>query len=614
MFLIWELFKLDMEENRKFFGGAAAVGLAMLLILILTSSMVDKKEKVDDIGFKEFVGLVENKKIENARIIDEETITANRTNDDGSKSKVRTITDTRSEAYKEVFIKNGLILDYEKRERPSVFWGILLSWAPLFLILGMSWRLMRRGQQFGGAGRGPMSFEPKDVSEQNTKVKFDDVVGVDEAKSELVEIVDFLKRPHKFKEIGGKLPKGALLVGPPGTGKTMLARATANQAGVPFYSISGSSFVELFVGVGASRVRGLFERARKNSPCIIFIDEIDAIGKSRAASGFPQNDEREQTLNQLLVEMDGIEQTKGIIVMAATNRAEILDQALLRPGRFDRRIHVSLPDSIGREKILRSYCAHVKIDKLINLSSVARSTHGFSGADLANLVNESAINAVRMGRSAIIQSDMDSARDKITMGYERKSAAISDSDKRVTAIHEIGHALVNIMIPGLDPLYKVSIIPRGNTLGVTQTVPESDPIGLTREKAEAMISMLLGGRAAEMAITGGYSTGASNDLERASRLARAMVCEWGMGSNPFASYPGISGQNENIGPAVTYSQSTLNSIDKEVEGILSRAYSSSMDLINKNKELVIRLANLLVEKETISLEDIEAEIRNKVNC
>jgi cell division protease FtsH len=444
-------------------------------------------------------------------------------------------------------------------------------------------------------------------SGQQKRVTFKDVAGVDEAKEELREIIDFLKDPQKFQKLGGRIPKGVLLMGPPGTGKTLLARAVAGEAGVPFFSISGSEFVEMFVGVGASRVRDLFEQAKKHAPCVVFIDEIDAVGRHRGAGLGGGHDEREQTLNQLLVEMDGFESNEGIILMAATNRPDVLDPALLRPGRFDRRIVVNRPDVRGREEILRVHTRKVQLGEDVDLSVIARGTPGFTGADLANLVNEAALIAARNNRKAVTMQDFEAAKDKVLMGSERRSIVISEEEKRNTAYHEAGHTIVALKVPHADPIHKVTIIPRGMALGVTQQLPESDRYMHTREYLESQIAIMMGGRVAEEIFLGSMTTGASNDLERATEIARKMVCEFGMSRLGPLTF-GRSDEAIFLGKELVrhqnYSEDTAIKIDQEVNRIVLEQYERARQIILEHREAVERLVQALLEKETLEAQEI----------
>jgi cell division protease FtsH len=495
------------------------------------------------------------------------------------------------------------------KEATTSPWATLLySWAPVLLIIGF-WIFFMRQMQSGG--NKALSFGKSRArlsTASQRKVTFKDVAGVDEAKEELQEIIDFLREPQKFQKLGGRIPKGVLLMGPPGTGKTLLARAVAGEANVPFFSISGSDFVEMFVGVGASRVRDLFEQGKKNAPCIIFIDEIDAVGRHRGAGLGGGHDEREQTLNQLLVEMDGFESNEGVILMAATNRPDVLDPALLRPGRFDRRIVVNRPDVKGREGILAVHTRKIPLADDVDISVLARGTSGFSGADLANLVNEAALNAARSNQKVVRMADFEFAKDKVLMGSERRSMIISDEEKRVTAIHEAGHALLTVLLPNADPIHKVTIIPRGMALGVTQQLPLDDRHNYSREYLNDQIAILLGGRIAEEVTTGTVTTGAGNDLERATELARRMVCEWGMSD---AMGPLTFGKKEEqiflgreIAQHQDYSEDTAIRIDQEVKRIVMTNYERATRLLTEHKPTLLRIAEELLAREVLDGEQV----------
>jgi len=486
----------------------------------------------------------------------------------------------------------------------------LLSWAPLLILVGL-WFVFFRQMQSGGTKA--MSFgksKAKLLTPEQKKVTFDDVAGVPEAKEELEEIIDFLKDPKKFQRLGGKIPKGVLLMGSPGTGKTLLARAVAGEADVPFFSISGSDFVEMFVGVGASRVRDLFEQGKKSAPCIVFIDEIDAVGRHRGAGLGGGHDEREQTLNQLLVEMDGFESNEGVILIAATNRPDVLDPALLRPGRFDRRIVVNPPDVKGREGILEVHTVKIPLASDVELAVIARSTPGFSGADLANLVNEAALRAARFNKMKVDMNDFEFAKDKVMMGSERRSLAMSEEEKRTTAYHEAGHALVAVMVPEADPLHKVTIIPRGMALGLTQQLPLGDRYTYSRDYLDANLRVLMGGRLAEELIFGSESmtTGAGNDLERATELARKMVCEWGMSSKMGPLTFGKREESIFLGKEFSrhqdYSDSTAMAIDEEIRRFITEAYDDASTILDEHREALEAIAVGLLEDEVLDGEEI----------
>ena len=492
--------------------------------------------------------------------------------------------------------------------------GWLFNLAPIILLAAL-WFFMIRQMQTGG--NKALSFgksRARLLSMQQKKVTFKDVAGVDEAKEELREIIEFLREAQKFQKLGGRIPKGVLLVGPPGTGKTLLARAVAGEANVTFFSISGSDFVEMFVGVGASRVRDLFEQGKKNAPCIIFIDEIDAVGRHRGAGLGGGHDEREQTLNQLLVEMDGFESNEGVILMAATNRPDVLDPALLRPGRFDRRVVVSRPDVRGREEILRVHTRKIPLADDVDLSVLARGTPGFSGADLANMVNEAALSAARQNRKAVLQYDFELAKDKVLMGVERKSMILSDEEKKVTAFHEAGHALVAMKLPNSDPVHKVTIIPRGMALGVTQQLPIDDKHNYTKEYLDTNIAILMGGRLAEEIFLNQMSTGAGNDIERATELARKMVCEWGMSSLGPLTFGKKEEQiflGREIAQHRDYSEDTAIKIDQEVRRLVDCGYSTAKSLLSGNKEVLTRIANALLEREVLDANEIKMLVEGK---
>lgn len=479
---------------------------------------------------------------------------------------------------------------------------ILIVWAPILLIVAL-WIFVVRQMQAGGGKA--MSFgksRARMLTENEQRVTFEDVAGVDESKFELEEIIAFLRDPKKFTRLGGRIPKGVLLVGPPGTGKTLLARAVAGEAGVPFFSISGSDFVEMFVGVGASRVRDLFQQGKKNAPCIIFIDEIDAVGRHRGAGLGGGHDEREQTLNQLLVEMDGFESNDGVILMASTNRPDVLDPALLRPGRFDRRVVVGRPDVRGREGILKVHTRKIPLDEGVDVSVIARGTPGFTGADLANIVNEAALNAARYNKKVVTMSDFEIAKDKVMMGAERKSMVISDEEKRITAYHEAGHTLVGLKVPNIDPVHKVTIIPRGMALGVTMYLPEKDRLSASKEYLLGQIAMAMGGRIAEEIFIGSITTGASNDIEKATEVARAMVCEYGMselGPLTFGKKEEQIFLGREIAQHRDYSEDTAIKIDEQVKKIVSEQYARAEKIIRENHDAMVRLAEALLEFETL---------------
>ncbi|BBR38390.1 ATP-dependent zinc metalloprotease FtsH [Aeromonas allosaccharophila] len=500
----------------------------------------------------------------------------------------------------------------EKPEEPSLLTSIFISWFPMLLLIGV-WVFFMRQMQ-GGGGKGAMSFgksKARLMSEDQIKTTFADVAGCDEAKEEVKELVDYLRDPSKFQKLGGKIPTGVLLVGPPGTGKTLLAKAIAGEAKVPFFTISGSDFVEMFVGVGASRVRDMFEQAKKSSPCIIFIDEIDAVGRQRGAGLGGGHDEREQTLNQMLVEMDGFEGNEGIIVIAATNRPDVLDPALLRPGRFDRQVVVGLPDVRGREQILKVHMRKVPLADDVNPALIARGTPGFSGADLANLVNEAALFSARESRRVVSMAEFEKAKDKIMMGAERRSMVMKESEKEMTAYHEAGHAIIGRLVPDHDPVYKVSIIPRGRALGVTMYLPEQDRWSHSKQHLESMISSLYGGRLAEELIYGAekVSTGASNDIERATEIARKMVTQWGMserlGPMLYAEEDGEVFLGRSMAKAKHMSDDTARVIDAEVKQVIDRNYARSKQILLDNMDVLHSMKDALMKYETIDAKQID---------
>jgi cell division protease FtsH len=496
----------------------------------------------------------------------------------------------------------------------SAWWSILIQFSPV-IVIGALWFFMIRQMQSGG--NKALSFgksRARLLSMQQKKITFKDVAGVDEAKEELKEIIEFLREAQKFQRLGGRIPKGVLLVGPPGTGKTLLARAVAGEANVPFFSISGSDFVEMFVGVGASRVRDLFEQGKKNAPCIIFIDEIDAVGRHRGAGLGGGHDEREQTLNQLLVEMDGFESNDGVILVAATNRPDVLDPALLRPGRFDRRVIVGRPDVRGREEVLRVHAKKVPLSEDVDLRVMARGTPGFSGADLANMVNEAALNAARANRKAVAMVDFEHAKDKVLMGAERKSMLLTDEEKRVTAYHEAGHAIVAAIRDHADPLHKVTIIPRGMALGVTMQLPEDDKHTVTKDYLETQLCILMGGRIAEEIFLKQMTTGAGNDIERATDLARKMVCEYGMsrlGPLTFGKKEEQIFLGREIAQHRDFSEETARQIDGEVRSLVDEAYRSAYEILNTNQDVMHRMSLALLERETLDANEIRLIIEGK---
>ncbi|HSD18792.1 MAG TPA: ATP-dependent zinc metalloprotease FtsH [Anaeromyxobacter sp.] len=512
--------------------------------------------------------------------------------------------------------QQGVNLSFEKPEQSSLWVTVLLQYLPLVFLFLLFFFFMRQLQSGGGKAMSFGKSKAKLMTEHHNKVTFADVAGIDESKDELEEIINFLKDPKKFTRLGGRIPKGVLLMGPPGTGKTLLARAVAGEAGVPFFSISGSDFVEMFVGVGASRVRDLFEQGKKNAPCIIFIDEIDAVGRHRGAGLGGGHDEREQTLNQLLVEMDGFESNDGVILIAATNRPDVLDPALLRPGRFDRRIVVPRPDLNGRLGILKVHTKKTPLDSAVDLTQIARGTPGFSGADIENLVNEAALYAARRNKEKLAIDDFEFAKDKVIMGTERRSMIISEKEKRTTAIHEAGHALVAKVLPGTDPVHKVTIIPRGRALGLTQQLPQEDRLNISQEFALNQIAILMGGRLAEEITFSQKTTGAGNDIEVATNLARSMVCEWGMsekmGPLAFGKKEGEVFLGREMGTVQTFSEQTARDIDAEVHRIVTEQYERAKRVLLENGPVLAKIADALIEYETLDASDIDVIISGGV--
>lgn len=520
-----------------------------------------------------------------------------------------------------MMIDNGVVVRGKPQEQPSLLMNIFVSWFPIILFIGV-WIFFMRQMQGGAGGRGAMSFgrsRARLLGEDQVQVTFADVAGVDEAKEEVVELVEFLRDPLKFQNVGGRIPRGVLMIGPPGTGKTLLARAIAGEAKVPFFTISGSDFVEMFVGVGASRVRDMFDQAKKHAPCIIFIDEIDAVGRHRGAGLGGGHDEREQTLNQLLVEMDGFEGNEGVIVIAATNRPDVLDPALLRPGRFDRQVAVSLPDMRGREQILLVHMRKVPCAEDVNARDIARGTPGLSGADLANLVNEAALFTARANKRLVTMAEFEKAKDKSLMGVERKSMVMSEQERRVTAYHESGHAIVGLSVPEHDPVYKVSIIPRaGGALGVTHFLPEGDRYSYSKQRLESQLASLFGGRLAEELIFGKESvtTGASNDIKRATEIARNMVTRWGLsdrlGPLTYGEEEGEVFLGHSMNKRKEVSDETAHTIDEEIRSIIDRNYALAKKILKENPDKLHKMAEALLKYETITAEQIQDIMSGKI--
>jgi cell division protease FtsH len=576
---------------------------AVLLWQVYQSSQ--GKPRAQEPSYSEFLNAVNQDLVQEVTITDTDEISGIYKNNKGT---FKTTIPVQDPELIKALREKSVTVKGKKSSQNSWLSALLGWWAPI-LILVAFWIFMMRQMQSGG--NKALSFgksRAKLLNTQQKKATFKDVAGVEEAKDELQEIIEFLKEPQKFQKLGGRIPKGVMLVGPPGTGKTLLARAIAGEANVPFFSISGSDFVEMFVGVGASRVRDLFEQGKKHAPCIIFIDEIDAVGRHRGAGLGGGHDEREQTLNQLLVELDGFESNDGVIIIAATNRPDVLDPALLRPGRFDRRVVVARPDVRGREGILQVHTRKIPLTPDVDISVLARGTPGFSGADLANLVNEAALVAARLNRKAVTMADFEGAKDKVLMGVERKSLIISDAEKRNTAYHEAGHALVACMTPGADPLHKVTIIPRGMALGLTQQLPVDDKHTYTKAYLEGQIGIMMGGRVAEEMFLDHLTTGAGNDIEQATELARRMVCEYGMsdlGPLTFGKKEEQIFLGREIAQHRDYSEATAIKIDQEVKKIIVQAYERSQRVLSEHRETLIKISEALLEREVLDVNEIQ---------
>jgi cell division protease FtsH len=593
----------------------------LLIVMFLAIwQVLQPGERKQQVSFSEFVTWVHQGQVPEVRVKDREYTFTHVV--DGKNQTVETLGPVADEALMQDLQNNPLSKDgkfkiYFEKEDSTPFWSsTLVTLLPMLFIGIMFFLFMRQLQAGGGKAMSFGKAKARMLSDSQNKVTFADVAGIDEAKDEVEEIIAFLKDPKKFQRLGGRIPKGVLLIGSPGTGKTLLARAIAGEAGVPFFSISGSDFVEMFVGVGASRVRDLFEQGKKHAPCIIFIDEIDAVGRHRGAGLGGGHDEREQTLNQLLVEMDGFESNDGVIIVAATNRPDVLDPAILRPGRFDRRITVPRPDVRGREEILRVHTKRTPLSPDVELEIIARGTPGFSGADLENLVNEAALLAARQDKDAIKMVDFELAKDKVYMGTERRSMVISDEEKRTTAVHEAGHTLISVLITHQDPVHKVTIIPRGPALGVTWYLPKDDRHNLSKEHAESSIAVALGGRIAEEIIFGQMTTGAGNDIEKATEIAHKMVCEWGMSEKLGPLSYGKKEESIFLGRdygqrSQDYSENTAQEIDQEVRAIVMRQYVKVRDALTKAKDKLQRLADVLIERETLDAEEIHAVLEGR---
>ncbi len=586
--------------------------LLWALIVLLSVSLLQLISIPNDpqikLSFSEFIKLIKDNQIESVSIKGN-TYTGKLKPSQQNGKEFKSVGPWESEKVNEILTNSSAKVEFtEIKETP--FWQqFILSWMPLILLIALIVFIMKQLQSGGGKAMTFGKSKARLFNDKSKRITFNDVAGIDEVKEELQEIIEFLKNPKKFTKLGGRLAKGVLLMGTPGAGKTLLARAIAGEAGAPFFSISGSDFVEMFVGVGASRVRDLFEQGKKHAPCIIFIDEIDAVGRHRGAGLGGGHDEREQTLNQLLVEMDGFESNEGVILIAATNRPDVLDPALLRPGRFDRRIMVPKPDLRGREAILKIHTRKVPIETNVNLSIIARSTPGFSGADLQNLVNEAALYAARLEKKFVEMKDLEYAKDKVMMGTERRSMLISEEERNNTAYHEAGHTLVAKMLPGADPIHKVTIIPRGMALGLTQQVPEEDKYSYSKEYTENRISVLMGGRIAEEIALNTQTTGAGNDFQHATDLARKMVCEWGMsnvlGPISYANKDEEIFLGREFSRAPHYSPTTSNQIDEEIKLIINKNYERARKILKDNYPKLERLALALLERETLSGDEVD---------
>jgi|TARA_B110000438_G_scaffold32152_1_gene31685 cell division protease FtsH len=583
------------------------IGMIMIAVFNIFNQPLNSQSEVI---FSEFMNEVESGKIT------EVTIQGDRISGtylDGR--SFQTMTPSKDQDLIRILREKGVRIVVVAPEQTSWYMNILISWFPMILLLGIWIFFMRQMQAGGGKAMSFGKSKARLMNEDKNKITFKDVAGVDEAKEELREIIEFLREPQKFNKLGGKIPKGVLLIGPPGTGKTLLAKAIAGEASVPFFSISGSDFVEMFVGVGASRVRDLFEQGKKNSPCIVFIDEIDAVGRHRGSGMGGGHDEREQTLNQLLVEMDGFENNEGVILIAATNRPDVLDPALLRPGRFDRQVTVDRPDVKGREGVLKVHTATVPLTENVDLKTIARGTPGFTGADLANLVNEAALLAARDDKKCVSNDDFESAKDKVLMGVERRSMVISEKEKKTTAYHEAGHALVAFKLPGTDPLHKVTIIPRGRALGVTMQLPEDEKHTYPKSYLYNNLAIFMGGRVAEEICLEQMTTGAGNDIERATEMARQMVCEWGMSEKMGPLTYGSKEQQVFLGMDTKqkhFSEETANSIDQEVRALVMGGYEKAREILTDHRDSLEKMAIALLDRETLTGLEIKEIIDGKI--
>ena len=579
------------------------------MVLLYKLFLPKPRQSTFDKKYSDFISAVENNQVQSV-----ETQGRNIIWIDKEKNRFKTYAPEDPEMIK-ILRDKKVVINAKKEEESPVWQNILISWFPMILLIGVWIFFMRQMQVGGGKALSFGKSKAKILTKELHQITFENVAGIEEAKDELEEIIAFLRDPKKFTKLGGRIPKGVLLIGAPGTGKTLLARAIAGEADVPFFSISGSDFVEMFVGVGASRVRDLFLQGKRNAPCIIFIDEIDAVGRHRGAGLGGGHDEREQTLNQLLVEMDGFESNEGVILIAATNRPDVLDPALLRPGRFDRQVVVPVPDVKGREEILKVHSNKIPLAEDVNLTLLARGTPGFTGADLENLVNEAALLAARLGKERVEMADLEQAKDKVMMGVERKSMIIPLEERRITAFHEAGHTLVAKMIPGTDPIHKVTIIPRGRALGITQQLPLDEKHTYPKDYLLNNIAIMMGGRVAEELVLNSQTTGAGNDIERSTEIARKMVCEWGMSDNLGPLAYGKKEEQIFLGREFAqhrdYSEETARLIDNEIRGIVTQGHERAKEIIQMNIAILHKLANTLLEKEVLDGNQIEAIIKGE---
>lgn len=585
--------------------------LTLWIVVILLTALIAKvatveRKDVVNIKYPEFIKAVQEKNVTEVVFKGKDTIMG-KFKEGYQNGSQFSLTGTTGDSTFRILEQNGVYPQFEEEEKQNLFTSLLINWGPMIFLIVIFYFFLRQLQAGGGKAMSFGKSRARMLNPHEKKVTFADVEGVQEAKEELEEVVDFLKDPKKYTALGGKIPKGVILVGPPGTGKTLLARAVAGEADVPFFSISGSDFVEMFVGVGASRVRDLFEQGKKHAPCIIFIDEIDAVGRHRGQGLGGGHDEREQTLNQLLVEMDGFESNEGVILIAATNRIDVLDSALLRPGRFDRRVMVGSPDVRGRLGILKVHTKKTPMEEGVDLEVIAKGTPGFTGADLANLVNEAALNAARNNKKKLTLKDFEEAKDKVLMGPERRSLVISEKEKLMTAYHEAGHTIVGMNLPYTDPIHKVSIMPRGGALGVTQTLPNEDMLSLTNERAENFIAFLMGGRCAEEIVYGQMTSGASNDIERATGLARSMVTKWGMSPKmgPINYHKSSMSIYSGTGDSTDYSEKTAQEIDEEINRIVDKNYKQAIHILKTQRDALDRLAHALMAWETMDINQVQ---------